>query len=314
MTINITGGHIKSDFFALGTDISIDVIAPGGNSREVAGISGYLEEVERVYRKMEKILSRFEVTSELSRLNQNLGVFQKVSPEILYLADKSLQHFQASGGIFDPRIIGVLEDAGYRADYKSLDFEKSRKREVQKFPVPDLSNDLKIKDSQVFTAHRLDFSGIAKGYITDQAAGFLKTRGQNNFLIDSGGDIFAAGQDENSQEWNIMIEGASDEVALGVSDKGIATSGITRRKWEADGKKFHHLINPQNPSHFSFDLQSATVIAESCEEADVWAKVLFLLGKEEGIWIAEKKRLAVAILDYRGSIYVSNDFKNYMNR
>jgi FAD:protein FMN transferase len=171
---------------------------------------------------------------------------------------------------------------------------------------------LKIKKNKVLFNRRMDFSGIAKGYITDKAAEFLKNRGFQNFLIDSGGDMNASGTDEDKNPWSISIEGIDEnKLNFNLSGKGIATSGITRKKWEKNGQKFHHLINPKNPQEFLFDLKTVTVVSENTERSDVWAKVLFLMGKEKGLKYSDENNIASAFLDYRGSMYLSGEIKKY---
>jgi thiamine biosynthesis lipoprotein len=101
----------------------------------------------------------------------------------------------------------------------------------------------------------------------------------------------------------VEVEGISSrKMVLKLEDLAAATSGITRRKWEIDGKKYHHLINPLDPYKFSFDLKSVTVIKSSCEEVDFWAKVLFIAGREKGALFAKRYGIACIFLDYRGNI------------
>jgi FAD:protein FMN transferase len=198
-----------------------------------------------------------------------------------------------------------------------------------------LEKDIIIKKNKVLFNHRMDFSGIAKGYITDKAAEFLKNRGFQNFLIDSGGDIYASGKDCDGEPWLISIEGADESrLNFNLSDRGVATSGITRKKWEVlpphpnyhsnlrnshqlhfgcggMGKKYHHLINPKNPETFLFDLKSVTVIAENTEKADIWAKTLYLMGKDRGLKYSNENKIASVFLDYKGNVHLSEKIKNY---
>ena len=177
----------------------------------------------------------------------------------------------------------------------------------------DLNDNLKIKNGKIFFGRRMDFSGIAKGYITDLGAKFLKKRGWRNFLVDSGGDVFAAGENVNGEKWRIATEGVPEKkLMLNISDKGIATSGISRKKWEIGGKKFHHLINPKNPSYFSHELRTVSVIEKNTENADGRAKVLVLLGKEKGMKFAKKNKIAAVFLDYKGNIFASPEAKQYL--
>jgi FAD:protein FMN transferase len=298
----------KKSFKALGTDVEIWLVC------ENTYCNKEFEKLEYFYFQKEKILSRFDPDSELSILNKNLGKIQKTSEDILNLSRKSLGYNEFSQGFFDPRMIEILEKIGYKKNFYSSDFSKE-KADVS-FPQihSKLKDDLEIKEGKVIFRKKMDFSGIAKGHITDGAVEILKNDGYANFLIDSGGDIYACGKSEEGLDWEIVLEGFQEEkFFLKISNKGVATSGITRRKWENGGKKFHHLVNPKNPENFSFDLKSATVIADTTEKADVFAKVLFLMGRENGLEFAEKNDMAVIFLDYRGNMFISKEAKKYTN-
>ena len=97
-----------------------------------------------------------------------------------------------------------------------------------------------------------------------------------------------------------------------MNKKAIATSGIGRRRWEIEGQRIHHIVNPQNPDFFSFDLKSVSVIADSTTQADIWAKTIFLMGKESGILYVKDNDMAAVILDYRGSAWISPKAKEFV--
>jgi thiamine biosynthesis lipoprotein len=109
------------------------------------------------------------------------------------------------------------------------------------------------------------------------------------------------------------VEGIPHEkMMFAISENGLATSGISKRKWEIDGKKFHHLINPKKPRNFLFDLKTVTVISGTTQDADVWAKSLFLMGKKSAMIYARENNLAALILDYRGSAWISPKAKEFL--
>lgn len=99
---------------------------------------------------------------------------------------------------------------------------------------------------------------------------------------------------------------------LEISNRGIATSGISRKKWTIGGKKFHHLVNPKNPDYYSYELRSVSVIAKNTEEADGRAKTLVLMGKCAGLEFAKKNRISAIFFDYRGNIFISPEAKTYI--
>jgi len=125
--------------------------------------------------------------------------------------------------------------------------------------------------------------------------------------------MFAAGKNAKGEKWRIEIEGVPKErLMLELSDKGIATSGISRKKWQIGEKKFHHLVNPKNPNKFSYELRTVSVIEKNTENADGQAKVLVLMGKEKGFQFAEKNNIAAIFFDYKGNVLISPEAKKYI--
>ncbi len=297
----------------MGTDIDIRAVVEDKTEKEKAKKD--LKEAKAVFLSKEKIFSRFDPKSELCRINKNIGVWQKATPDILYLAGRALQYNKISGGLYDPRIIEILEKIGYSSDFKKRDFSKSElPAEFFAFRT-GLIDDLKIDGGKIFFARRMDFSGTAKGYIVDLAAEFLKRCGWKNFLVDAGGDMMISGANSEGKKWRIAVEGIPEEkLMLEISDKGIATSGISRKKWQIKGKNFHHLVNPKNPNEFSYEIRTVSVIAENTENADGRAKTLVLMGKEKGFKFAKKNKIAAIFLDYKGNISISPEAKKYIHR
>lgn len=261
---------------------------------------------------LEKIFSRFDKKSELSKLNSNLGKFNAVSREIREVINLCLEFYNKTSGYFDPRIIQILEEIGYGTDFSEIsktNFLENEKNIVRK----RLEKDLFVCGKKVKSNLRLDLAGIAKGWFVDEIAKLFTKKGYGNFVVDIGGDMYFSGNGLNEEAWYIDIEGVDyQKIMLSLSEKAVATSGIGKRKWEIDGKRFHHLINPVNPQEFSFELKSVTVVANKTYEADVMAKTVFLMGKERGMEFCKQNKLACVILDYRGNAFVSNEMKKYI--
>jgi len=301
---------VKETFKALGTGILILIV--GKNPEEIEKAKRVSKIIQSLYEEKEKIFSRFDEESELSFLNKQIEKFQAASEDMLAITRKSLEYNAESGGLFDPRIIEILENIGYGKNFPENDFKTIAIKDEKFLP---LSEDLEIKGRSIRFNRRMDFSGIAKGYITDKATEVLVKLGFENFLIDSGGDIYTKGLDEKKEKWKIGLEGFPEEkIMLRISDEAVATSGITRRKWESGGRKFHHLINPRNFKKFDFDLKSVTVIKENTISADVWAKVLFLMGIKEGIEFYNSKKIKSLFLDYKSNLYLSQEAKRYLTK
>jgi len=303
--------EFQSDFKSLGTDINIQIVLE--NKEEQIRAKNNADKIRELFSVKEKVFSRFDPESELSRLNRNLGIFQKCSSDIVYLAGRALFYNKISGGLYDPRVIEILEHMGYDKDFKTKDFSKINLPPVFSAFKKELSDDLKIDNNKVFFGRRMDFSGIAKGYIVDQAAEFLQGQGWKNFLVDAGGDMRLFGKNQAGEDWKIAIEGIPEEkLMLSLSDRGVATSGISRKKWKIQEKRFHHLVNPKKPNEFSYELRTVSVIAKNTEEADGRAKTLVLMGKEKGLEFAKKNKIAAIFLDYKGNVSLSPPSKEYI--
>lgn len=312
--MNNKARKISADFRAMGTDVSAEIIFKGDAVEEEKDRAQKdIESVKEIFSANEKIFSRFREDSELAKMNASLGKEIVVSEKMLAVLELCVKFYGLSFGYFDPRIIDNLEKIGYDKDFRSNDLndEKEKSIELEKIDA-GLQDDL-ILDAEKKTAvirRRIDTTGIAKGFTVDEAAHFLESMGWKNFVVDAGGDMFAQGLDEENHEWEIGVEGLDDsKIRLRLKDEGIATSGISRKRWNLGGKKVHHLINPKDPGNFSCDVKTVTVIEEKTVEADGRAKVLVLMGKEKGLQFANEKNMKALFLDYRGNVYISERLK-----
>ena len=157
-------------FRALGTDIFIQIVTSSQRKFKKAKID--IEKTRDIFFIKQKIFCRFWLESELSQLNKNLKKFSRASHDILYLAERALFYNRVSSGLYDPRVIEVLEKIGYQRDFRKADFSKMKIPASFDKIKRNLNDDLKIKDKEIFFGCRMDFSGIAKGYITDWLRNF----------------------------------------------------------------------------------------------------------------------------------------------
>jgi FAD:protein FMN transferase len=132
--------------------------------------------------------------------------------------------------------------------------------------------------------------GIGKGYAIDRAAAMLKGRGFHDFLIQSGGDLYVAGTN-GGPPWRLGIadpRGDHESFAtLEVRDGTFSTSGDYERSFIKDGKRYHHLIDPDFGEPAS-GCRSVTIVARSGMTADVLSTGVFILGPAEGMALIEQ--------------------------
>jgi thiamine biosynthesis lipoprotein len=154
----------------------------------------------------------------------------------------------------------------------------------------------------------IDLGGIGKGLAVGRCAIEL-ARDRRDFLIDAGGDCYCAGRSAGGTPWRVGVEdpfGGADPVAvLEVSDRAVATSSTRLRHWRVGATQVHHLIDPATGQPGGTGLRSVTVVGPEPAWAEVWAKVLFLRGRDGIAGAAEHGQLEALWIDDQGEVGVS---------
>ena len=291
-------------FRAMDTDVS--VAAPGLTTTAEEMLA---REVEAIFTDAERRFSRFRPDSELERLHRATGAVV-VSTPMLEVLTAARRHVDATGGLFDPTIRTALEAAGYDRGRAGGPLD----RDERGAPVPPAGFDELAIDPETHTVFRpprvrLDLGGIVKGWTVDRAAALLPSPG----FVDAGGDARLEGDGPDGTGWEIEVEDPADPrrtvVTLRVRDRAIATSAPNRRRWRAGGGIAHHLIDPRTGAPAEGDLAQATAVAATAEDADVLAKVAFLLGADRGARFLDERGVAGVLIGRDGSVHLVGDLE-----
>ena len=266
-------------FHAMGTQVEALLDTPPSLDAVLA-----LASVEREFRRLEGLLTRFDSASELSRLNAAGAI--EAGDDLLAVVELSLAARERTGGRFDPAIHDALVAAGYDRTFELVTGGASE-------PPPRTSGGVRTNGRRIELDAdvRLDLGGIGKGYAVDRAVALLAPYGP--CLVNAGGDLAVASVPE-AGVWPVGVETPSGPVTLGLAHGGLATSGSDRRRWRAGDAVHHHLIDPSTGRPSDSDLLRVTVIAASAVEAEVLAKALFLAGEQAAV--AEADELGVPAL------------------
>ncbi len=148
------------------------------------------------------------------------------------------------------------------------------------------------KNSTVFISEpqtKLDVGAIAKGYAVERVAEYLTEKGVSDFLLNVGGNIRTIGMGKDNEPWKIGIENPDVETQeetphieyLQISDMSIVTSGCYQRFYVVDGKKYHHIIDPDT-LYPGEKYLSVSVLTKDSGLGDALSTSLFLMDIEEG--------------------------------
>jgi thiamine biosynthesis lipoprotein len=132
---------------------------------------------------------------------------------------------------------------------------------------------------------RLDLGGMGKGWSVDRVADRLQ--GLGPFLVNAGGDIFGYQTPPGQKGWEIdIIHPLKPEqfiARLNLHHRAVATSTIAKRRWQRNGQTMHHLIDPRTGQPAQTDALSVSVITDRTVMAEIYAKVVLILGVEQGL-------------------------------
>lgn len=269
----------------------------------------FQELIQAAVEEVDSKMSTYRDDSELSRfnrtaVNESFGISRltfKVLLDALLLAEDS-------GGAYDPTILPLVEGWGFGAsegqeqpsaeqvaEWKSqtgwqhlIVWEETVPPEEGQ-ELPPRPKTIPIK--KAIPGLKIDLSANAKGFGVDYAAGAIQSNGCQNFLIEVGGELRAAGRKADGTSWRIGIDrpigdlfGPRDiQQVIEVGDWSVATSGDYRNYREVDGKRISHLIDPRTGYPITHNLASVTVVAKDCMTADGLATAISILGVEGGL-------------------------------
>lgn len=285
--------EFASTFQAMNTDVELLVYARAGQAPRRLLQQRFELVTSRIrclFSEAETCLSRFREDSELSRLNR-YGSITNASNLLFSSVDTALTMADFSGGIFDPTILVALENAGYKYSFEMLGQAPALVTSRIAYPTFKDYQGVKLDPVQkaisLPAATQLDLGGIAKGRTVDQASALLRKVGFHNFMLSAGGDMFLSGYCANgTQQWSVdvlnplTLKGNLATLILG--NQAVATSAITKRRWQMGAQLYNHLIDPRTGQSVNNNLAAVTVVAPTTQIADVLAKTALILGLEEG--------------------------------
>jgi len=260
-------------------------------------------------RRIDRTMSPFIETSDLSRINQRAAQGPvTISKELFELIQKAQRLSELSDGAFDITFASV----GYRYDYRNrkkpsdTDIQKNLDKINFRHLVLDPDRQTIFFKKQ---GVRIDLGGIAKGHAVDNSIAILKRCGIRDGLVTAGGDTRIMG-DHHGRPWMTGIKDPRHEdrsiIAIPLENTAVSTSGDYERFFIENGVRYHHILSPKTGKSVD-TTQSVTVIGPDATTTDGLSTTIFILGPEKGLALAEKlKDIDVIIIDAQGKTHYSS--------
>lgn len=301
-------GAYELTFQALGTKCRVSFVARQGGARNLQELAlDWVAGFEAKY-------SRFLPGSLISRINAAAGIAPveiDVEAERLFaLCDQV--HFMTRG-VFDPTALPLLRLWNWKrgrvpgdeevAEAMKLVGWRKVQRQQGKIFLPQLGMGL-------------DLGGIGKEFAVDSVALLLAANGAESVLVDFGADIRVIGLPADGRPaWHVGLEDPRAPgkcwCGLGVRDAGVATSGDYVRRFEANGRRFGHILDVRTGRPVENEVRAVSVMAPSCTQAGMVSTAAFVLGPSEGMRLLDMPGVAGAIVTDRNT-HASRHFYEYV--
>lgn len=284
--VAVDGSLHKLSFRAMSTECRVHVhgVAPAIAQPFLRDVVAWVAEFEARY-------SRFIPDSLIGRINSAAGEHWTdidAETERLFALCHELAFF--TRGAFDPTALPLIKLWNWKAQPPVVP-DDTAIREAR-----DLVGWSKVqrRPGGIFLPRAgmcLDLGGIGKEYAVDRVIGMALERGIPNVLVDFGHDVRVHGHAPARTFWRIGLEDANQPgqcwTGVAVTDHAVATSGDYIRNFQANGRRFGHIIDPRTGYPVNNGCHAASVIAPSCTIAGILSTTALILGGEEGFRLIE---------------------------
>ena len=278
---------------AMGTVLEIELAA-----RDESAAYAVLERCFARVAELERLFTRFDPGSALSRLNQAAGGTPlDVDPALARILADSRGYASLTRGSFDVTVgplVALWWEASRRGSPPSAgELAAARAR------VGSEGIEVSVETSHAGLARpgmSVDLGGIAKGWALDRVAEILAADGVTSAFASFGGSSFLAlGAPAGERGWRVLLRDAGGGFAgeLRLSDRSLSVSGSLGQSIEIAGRAYGHVIDPRRGEPLVRAAEAA-VVAPSGALAEALGKALLVLGDEEGIALVEELGAAEA--------------------
>lgn len=279
---------------------SFEVLVPAGVPGGLEAAEAALDEVDR----LDRTLSIYRPDSQVSRLNAAAGLGPRPASEsVLDLLALCQRLADETEGSVDPALGALVRAWGFDAGKRMVPSDERRARALELTGMKNIRFDPDPGTVELMRPGvELNFGAIGKGYALDRAAAVLRNPWKVPSALVHGGtsSVYAIGNSpDETGGWMIGIRDPGDDAgcigAVWLHDQGLATSGGRHRFFEAEGKRWGHILDPRS-GRPAEGMRSVTVVAPTAAEADALSTAFFIMGSGFAARYAASRRRIGAVL------------------
>ena len=297
----------QSRFQMMGTFIDVVIYHPHGEQL-----------INAVYQQLQGYAQRFTVNqtdSELMAVNHNAGIAPVVVQADLFQLIKRAKLISEDRKNPFNIAIGPLVKAWH------IGFNDARMPSSEEISAILAYVDPQhiILDEQCHSVWlsqphmEIDLGAIAKGYFADQVKIMLVNAGVKSGFISLGGNVLTIGHapENSNQAWNVGIQNPLAERgslirAVPLQGASVVTSGINERFFQANGQRYHHLLDAQTGMPIATDMASLTIISADSVDGEIWSTAGFLPVISDAIdYLNQQPGIEAVAVGNNGDIHIT---------
>jgi len=286
--------------YVMGTILTATVGAPDSSTSARA-----LDSVFATVRRLDHLLSNYDPSSEIGRINASAPRAVSVSDVTFEFVTRTVKFAAQCGGALDPTVGPLVAAWGFFAEEKSTPPDSAELSKI----VP-LVNYHRVRiDSAAMTialdsGMQFDPGATGKGFALEQALSLLADMTLTSVTLDFGGQVCRRGPDTVGVAIQHPRSGDSAITILNIASGSVATSGDYERFFIRDGERYAHIIDPRHGSPVR-GRAAVSVYAPDPWTADALSTALFVLGPEAGLKLArEFSGVGVLFVEWNGDSLV----------
>ena len=292
--------YISRSTHLMGATITISLLPPSNDVQVECSTDQLLNGVFNLLHSYNQRFSANDTNSELMQVNYAAGKHPiQVHPELFELIQIGKEQSLLPASHLNIAI-GPLVQA-WRIGFADAHIPNNTEiTHALSLTNPQLI-ELDPQNYTVFLAKRgmmLDLGCLAKGYIADKIAEYMKGQHVTSALINLGGNIKTIGTNVlTGKPWRIGIQNpqqprGTNLAVLPICNQSVVTSGTYERKLQVNEQTYHHILDRKTGYPVDTQLASITIISDNSLDGEIWTTRLY----------GEKPRQLLAIVEQEKDI------------
>ncbi|MDD3335933.1 MAG: FAD:protein FMN transferase [Eubacteriales bacterium] len=280
------------------------------------------------YHQLYDIYNEYDGVANLKTVNDAAGIAPvQVDQKLIDLMLFAKEMYQKTGGRMNVAMGSVLsiwheyrtegmDDPEHARLPEMVELQEAAKHtDIDQLVIDTEASSLYLADPQM----RLDVGAVAKGYAVERVAQKLIADGFDSVLLSIGGNVRAIGKRVDGTAWKVGIQNPDllaenqNLTKINLQDLSLVSSGDYQRYYTVDGKRYHHIIDPDTllPADY---FSAVSVVTEDSGLADALSTALYTLSQQDGLALIHQWENVEALwVNQDGSILRSDGFSALAN-